>query len=217
MGDLNVAASQQDCHPQILHAKCYTREELALLSTLCSRYATTCFCNQGQQPVRTQVFAWAAPNSWQRHRQCSHKLQVDLPSVVNVEPGGCRTVCPAAKHGQTDPFCTVQPRRLLLNSPRTAHKHIATDQLRSRHACRYTDVWRKLHPDTGNVFTVWDEYTSARMRNEVGSARLTAARRSPPVQLSGCQDDDIGCWQHDNTGRCDGGAASGRINRLRSQ
>ncbi len=31
----------------------------------------------------------------------------------------------------------------------------------------FTDVWRKLHPDTVNAFTVWDEKTSARAFNEV--------------------------------------------------
>ena len=30
-----------------------------------------------------------------------------------------------------------------------------------------TDVWRKLHPDTVNAFTVWDEKTNARAFNEV--------------------------------------------------
>lgn len=30
-----------------------------------------------------------------------------------------------------------------------------------------TDVWRKLHPDTVNAFTVWDERTNARAFNEV--------------------------------------------------
>lgn len=32
----------------------------------------------------------------------------------------------------------------------------------------FTDVWRKLHPDTTDAFTVWDEKTSARAFNEVG-------------------------------------------------
>ena len=31
----------------------------------------------------------------------------------------------------------------------------------------FTDVWRKLHPDSVNTFTVWDEKTSARAFNEV--------------------------------------------------
>ena len=31
----------------------------------------------------------------------------------------------------------------------------------------YTDIWRQLHPDVDNVFTVWDEKTSARVFNEV--------------------------------------------------
>jgi len=39
--------------------------------------------------------------------------------------------------------------------------------------CSYTDVWRHLHPDTDDCFTVWDEYTSARLSNEV---RLSAER-----------------------------------------
>ncbi|GAB4818347.1 hypothetical protein N2152v2_005393 [Parachlorella kessleri] len=29
----------------------------------------------------------------------------------------------------------------------------------------YTDVWRRLHPDTTDVYSVWDEYTSARAFN----------------------------------------------------
>ena len=37
MGDLNVAASQKDCHYLIKHEKCYNAEELALLSALTSR------------------------------------------------------------------------------------------------------------------------------------------------------------------------------------
>ena len=31
----------------------------------------------------------------------------------------------------------------------------------------YTDIWRRLHPGADNVFTVWDEKTSARVFNEV--------------------------------------------------
>ena len=31
----------------------------------------------------------------------------------------------------------------------------------------YTDVWRQLHPEVDNIFTVWDEKTSARVFNEV--------------------------------------------------
>ena len=31
----------------------------------------------------------------------------------------------------------------------------------------FTDVWRKLHPDSVDTFTVWDEKTSARAFNEV--------------------------------------------------
>ena len=31
----------------------------------------------------------------------------------------------------------------------------------------FADVWRHLHPDAGNVFTVWDEKTNARAFNEV--------------------------------------------------
>ncbi len=31
----------------------------------------------------------------------------------------------------------------------------------------YTDVWRQLHPDVEDIFTVWDEKTSARVFNEV--------------------------------------------------
>ena len=31
----------------------------------------------------------------------------------------------------------------------------------------FTDVWRKLHLDSVNTFTVWDEKTSARAFNEV--------------------------------------------------
>lgn len=30
-----------------------------------------------------------------------------------------------------------------------------------------TDVWRKLHPETVNAFTVWDEKTNARAFNQV--------------------------------------------------
>lgn len=67
VGDLNVAATQKDCHHLIKHEKCYNAEELALLSALTSRY---------------------------------------------------------------------------------------------------TDVWRRLHPNEDNQFTVWDEYTSARLSNE---------------------------------------------------
>ena len=37
VGDLNVAASQKDCHYLIKHEKCYNAEELALLSALTSR------------------------------------------------------------------------------------------------------------------------------------------------------------------------------------
>ena len=31
----------------------------------------------------------------------------------------------------------------------------------------FKDVWRELHPETTNAFTVWDEKTSARAFNEV--------------------------------------------------
>jgi exonuclease III len=31
----------------------------------------------------------------------------------------------------------------------------------------YHDVWRELHPDVCDMFTVWDEKTSARAFNEV--------------------------------------------------
>lgn len=31
----------------------------------------------------------------------------------------------------------------------------------------YTDIWRQLHPDVDDAFTVWDEKTSARVFNEV--------------------------------------------------
>ena len=31
----------------------------------------------------------------------------------------------------------------------------------------FQDVWRNLHPDTTDAFTVWDEKTSARAFNEV--------------------------------------------------
>lgn len=41
----------------------------------------------------------------------------------------------------------------------------------------FTDVWRKLHPDTTNVFTVWDEKTSARAFNE--GVRIDYALSSP--------------------------------------
>lgn len=34
----------------------------------------------------------------------------------------------------------------------------------------FTDVWRHLHPDACNVFTVWDEKTNARAFNEVVSS-----------------------------------------------
>jgi exonuclease III len=37
VGDLNVAATQKDCHYLIKHEKCYNAEELALLSALTSR------------------------------------------------------------------------------------------------------------------------------------------------------------------------------------
>jgi hypothetical protein len=37
VGDLNVSASQKDCHYLIKHEKCYNAEELALLSALTSR------------------------------------------------------------------------------------------------------------------------------------------------------------------------------------
>ena len=33
----------------------------------------------------------------------------------------------------------------------------------------YTDVWRLQHPDATSTFTVWDEKTSARAFNEVGT------------------------------------------------
>ncbi len=39
VGDLNVAATQKDAHHLIKHEKCYTADELALLSALTSRYA----------------------------------------------------------------------------------------------------------------------------------------------------------------------------------
>lgn len=32
---------------------------------------------------------------------------------------------------------------------------------------RYCDAWRQRHPDTDDVFTVWDEYTAARPFNHV--------------------------------------------------
>ena len=32
------------------------------------------------------------------------------------------------------------------------------------------DTWRRQHPDTSNCFTVWDEYTNARVFNRVRSA-----------------------------------------------
>ena len=38
----------------------------------------------------------------------------------------------------------------------------------------FTDVWRKLHPDTTNAFTVWDEKTSARAFNEVGGCLVSS-------------------------------------------
>ena len=37
----------------------------------------------------------------------------------------------------------------------------------------FTDVWRKLHPDSVNTFTVWDEKTSARAFNEVAACPST--------------------------------------------
>jgi hypothetical protein len=37
-------------------------------------------------------------------------------------------------------------------------------------AHRYTDTWRHLHPEVDDQFTVWDEYTSARLSNEVRAA-----------------------------------------------
>ena len=48
----------------------------------------------------------------------------------------------------------------------------------------FQDVWRNLHPDTKDAFTVWDEKTSARAFNEVrhlaklvvSSARMLATR-----------------------------------------
>lgn len=36
----------------------------------------------------------------------------------------------------------------------------------------YTDIWRRLHPDVNNVFTVWDEKTSARVFNEVSCLQI---------------------------------------------
>lgn len=39
----------------------------------------------------------------------------------------------------------------------------------------YTDVWRQMHPDVDNTFTVWDEKTSARVFNEV--QRLPSCRK----------------------------------------
>ena len=39
----------------------------------------------------------------------------------------------------------------------------------------YTDVWRQLHPEVDNIFTVWDEKTSARVFNEV--QRLPSRRK----------------------------------------
>ena len=46
------------------------------------------------------------------------------------------------------------------------------------------DAWRSQHPDTSNVFTVWDEYTNARVFNRV---------RGP---LPACQaaSTDQHCW-----------------------
>lgn len=41
----------------------------------------------------------------------------------------------------------------------------------------FTDVWRKLHPDRVNTFTVWDEKTSARAFNE--GVRIDYALCSP--------------------------------------
>lgn len=40
-------------------------------------------------------------------------------------------------------------------------------ELFDRILTEFTDVWRKLHPDSVNMFTVWDEKTSARAFNEV--------------------------------------------------
>lgn len=36
-------------------------------------------------------------------------------------------------------------------------------------------MWRRLHPDEDNQFTVWDEYTSARLSNEVSSLSAVTA------------------------------------------
>ena len=49
--------------------------------------------------------------------------------------------------------------------------------LRNCHAlgCSYPDVWRRLHPDIGSVYTVWDEKTFARSINTV--------RYQPSVQI----------------------------------
>ena len=63
----------------------------------------------------------------------------------------------------------------------------------ARHACRYTDVWRRLHPDTEDAFTVWDEYTSARLSNEVRQPlhqlHLTGASRMWSRQFTGSAHD----------------------------
>lgn len=32
----------------------------------------------------------------------------------------------------------------------------------------YTDIWRHLHPEEDNAFSVWDERTNKRPFNEVG-------------------------------------------------
>ncbi len=49
----------------------------------------------------------------------------------------------------------------------------------------FTDVWRKLHPDSVNAFTVWDEKTSARAFNEVAVCLSTCGllHDSGPVRL----------------------------------
>jgi hypothetical protein len=55
VGDLNVAASQQDCHYLIKHEKCYNAEELALLSALTSRWGPA--SHAAHQPESLGIFA----------------------------------------------------------------------------------------------------------------------------------------------------------------
>jgi exonuclease III len=54
-------------------------------------------------------------------------------------------------------------------------------------AAEYKDVWRELHPDEKNVFTVWDERTNARATNQGLRIDFMLCSRELQGKVANCQ------------------------------